>query len=84
LTDNLGNAYLTSFFVTGGWDHTRLSHSLKAYQNAVSMKRMDLILAAIICDMIDMYLPFGYFYSTRKYMETCGRLMFGQYVPGEG
>ncbi|GAU24332.1 hypothetical protein TSUD_49210 [Trifolium subterraneum] len=31
---NLGNAYLTSFFVTGGWDHTRLSHSLKAYQNA--------------------------------------------------
>ncbi|CAK8573958.1 unnamed protein product [Lathyrus sativus] len=31
---NLGNAYLTSFFVTGGLDHTRLSHSLKAYQNA--------------------------------------------------
>ncbi|XP_050892415.1 uncharacterized protein LOC127097959 isoform X2 [Lathyrus oleraceus] len=31
---NLGNAYLTSFFVTGGLDHSRLSHSLKAYQNA--------------------------------------------------
>ncbi|XP_078153200.1 uncharacterized protein LOC144548414 [Carex rostrata] len=31
---NLGNAYLTSFFVTGAWDHTKLKHSLKAYQNA--------------------------------------------------
>ncbi|RZB43593.1 tetratricopeptide repeat protein 5-like isoform X1 [Glycine soja] len=31
---NLGNACLTSFFVTGAWDHTKLLHSLKAYQNA--------------------------------------------------
>ncbi|GJN40360.1 hypothetical protein PR202_gb29566 [Eleusine coracana subsp. coracana] len=31
---NLGNAYLTSFFVGGAWDHTKLHHSLKAYQNA--------------------------------------------------
>lgn len=37
---NLGNAYLTSFFVTGGWDHTRLSHSLKAYQNAEKDERI--------------------------------------------
>jgi len=42
LADNLGNACLTSFFVTGAWDHTKLLHSLKAYQNAVSMKREDL------------------------------------------
>ncbi|XP_077243971.1 uncharacterized protein LOC143884345 [Tasmannia lanceolata] len=31
---NLGNACLTSFFVTGTWDHNRLLQSLKAYQNA--------------------------------------------------
>lgn len=31
---NLGNACLTSFFVTGSWDHSKLLHSLKAYQNA--------------------------------------------------
>uniref|UniRef100_A0A0D9Y9B3 Tetratricopeptide repeat protein 5 OB fold domain-containing protein n=1 Tax=Oryza glumipatula TaxID=40148 RepID=A0A0D9Y9B3_9ORYZ len=31
---NLGNAYLTSFFVSGSWDHTKLHHSVKAYQNA--------------------------------------------------
>jgi hypothetical protein len=36
LLDNLGNAYLTSFFVSGAWDHTQLHHSVKAYQNAVS------------------------------------------------
>lgn len=31
---NLGNAYLTSFFVSGSWDHMKLHHSVKAYQNA--------------------------------------------------
>ncbi|CAN6181101.1 unnamed protein product [Urochloa humidicola] len=31
---NMGNAYLTSFFVGGAWDHTKLHHSVKAYQNA--------------------------------------------------
>lgn len=36
LTDNLGNACLTSFFVSGSWDHSKLQHSVKAYQNAVS------------------------------------------------
>lgn len=30
----LGNAYLTSFFVTGTWDQSKLRLSLKAYQNA--------------------------------------------------
>eukprot|EP00249_Psilotum_nudum_P016962 c26079_g1_i2 orf=417-1649(-) len=30
----LGNAYLTSFFVTGAWDQSKLHQSLKAYQNA--------------------------------------------------
>ncbi|KAK1281116.1 hypothetical protein QJS04_geneDACA002967 [Acorus gramineus] len=31
---NLGNAYLTSFFVNGSWEHNKLLHSVKAYQNA--------------------------------------------------
>ncbi|XP_043696113.1 tetratricopeptide repeat protein 5-like [Telopea speciosissima] len=31
---NLGNACLTSFFITGTWDHDKLLQSLKAYQNA--------------------------------------------------
>ncbi|THG09603.1 hypothetical protein TEA_025096 [Camellia sinensis var. sinensis] len=31
---NLGNAWLTFFFVTGAWDHSKLLQSLKAYQNA--------------------------------------------------
>ncbi|KDP34985.1 hypothetical protein JCGZ_09273 [Jatropha curcas] len=31
---NLGNALLTSFFMTGAWDHNKLLQSLKAYQNA--------------------------------------------------
>uniref|UniRef100_A0A7I4FF64 Tetratricopeptide repeat protein 5 OB fold domain-containing protein n=1 Tax=Physcomitrium patens TaxID=3218 RepID=A0A7I4FF64_PHYPA len=30
----LGNAYLTSFFVSGAWDRNKLHQSLKAYQNA--------------------------------------------------
>ncbi|KAF2317838.1 hypothetical protein GH714_041153 [Hevea brasiliensis] len=31
---NLGNAFLTSFFMTGAWDHSKLLQALKAYQNA--------------------------------------------------
>lgn len=38
MSDNLGNACLTSFFVTGSWDHHKLLQSLKAYQNAVSLQ----------------------------------------------
>ncbi|TQE07976.1 hypothetical protein C1H46_006384 [Malus baccata] len=34
--DNLGNACLRSFFVTGAWEHSKLLQSLKAYQNAAS------------------------------------------------
>ncbi|XWS63512.1 hypothetical protein CRYUN_Cryun06bG0104600 [Craigia yunnanensis] len=37
---NLGNACLTSFFVTGTWDHSKLLQSLKAYQNAEKDERM--------------------------------------------
>ncbi|KAL5761121.1 hypothetical protein ACOSP7_019621 [Xanthoceras sorbifolium] len=37
---NLGNACLTSFFVTGAWDHSKLQQSLKAYQNAEKDERM--------------------------------------------
>ncbi|CAL0320774.1 unnamed protein product [Lupinus luteus] len=37
---NLGNACLTSFFVNGAWDHSKLLNSLKAYQNAEKDERM--------------------------------------------
>ncbi|KAL4346472.1 hypothetical protein GQ457_17G005740 [Hibiscus cannabinus] len=37
---NLGNACLTSFFVTGTGDHSKLLQSLKAYQNAEKDERM--------------------------------------------
>ncbi|KAL1105929.1 hypothetical protein V6Z11_D04G166500 [Gossypium hirsutum] len=37
---NMGNACLTSFFVTGTWDHSKLLQSLKAYQNAEKDERM--------------------------------------------
>ncbi|KAJ7943058.1 Tetratricopeptide repeat protein 5 [Quillaja saponaria] len=37
---NLGNAWLTSFFVSGAWDHSKLLHSLKAYQNADKDEKM--------------------------------------------
>ncbi|XP_026402889.1 tetratricopeptide repeat protein 5-like isoform X1 [Papaver somniferum] len=37
---NLGNACLTSFFVTGSWEHKKLVQSLKAYQNAEKDERM--------------------------------------------
>ncbi|XP_024315538.1 tetratricopeptide repeat protein 5 isoform X2 [Brachypodium distachyon] len=40
--DNLGNAYLTSFFVSGAWDHAKLHHSVKAYQNAEKDETMKL------------------------------------------
>lgn len=30
----LGNAYLSSFFITGAWDQNKLYQSLKAYQNS--------------------------------------------------
>ncbi|KAK3421597.1 hypothetical protein EUGRSUZ_G02222 [Eucalyptus grandis] len=38
---NLGNACLTSFFVTGAWDLSKLHQSLKAYQNAEKDERME-------------------------------------------
>lgn len=37
---NLGNACLTSFFASGAWDYSKLSQSLKAYQNAEKDERM--------------------------------------------
>ncbi|KAI5677270.1 hypothetical protein M9H77_08220 [Catharanthus roseus] len=37
---NLGNACMTSFFVTGAWDHSKLLQSLKAYQNAEKDDKM--------------------------------------------
>uniref|UniRef100_N1R1E4 Uncharacterized protein n=1 Tax=Aegilops tauschii TaxID=37682 RepID=N1R1E4_AEGTA len=40
--DNLGNAYLTSFFASGAWDKARLHHSIKAYQNAEKDETMKL------------------------------------------
>uniref|UniRef100_A0A2P2JRC7 Tetratricopeptide repeat protein 5-like n=1 Tax=Rhizophora mucronata TaxID=61149 RepID=A0A2P2JRC7_RHIMU len=37
---NLGNALLTSSFVSGAWDHSKLHQSLKAYQHAEKDERM--------------------------------------------
>ncbi|KAM7272114.1 hypothetical protein ACFE04_031328 [Oxalis oulophora] len=37
---NLGNACLTSFFVTGSWDQNKLQQALKAYQNAEKDEKM--------------------------------------------
>ncbi|KAM3269667.1 tetratricopeptide repeat protein 5 [Capsicum chacoense] len=37
---NLGNGFLTSFFLTGAWDHSKLLQSLKAYQNAERDEKM--------------------------------------------
>ncbi|KAL2542451.1 Uncharacterized protein Adt_03429 [Abeliophyllum distichum] len=37
---NLGNACLTSFFVSGAWDQSKLLQSLKAYQHAEKDERM--------------------------------------------
>jgi hypothetical protein len=48
----MGNAYLTSFFVGGVWDHTKLRHSVKAYQNAVSWH---FILAVVPVKIIEKY-----------------------------
>ncbi|CAN1311771.1 Tetratricopeptide repeat protein 5 [Linum perenne] len=36
---NLGNAYLTSFFITGAWEHNKLRQALKAYQIAEKDER---------------------------------------------
>lgn len=53
LTDNLGNACLTSFFVTGAWDHNKLLQSLKAYQNAVSVQSKGLPYESLFHPLMD-------------------------------
>ncbi|XP_057426754.1 uncharacterized protein LOC130720157 [Lotus japonicus] len=63
---NLGNAYLTSFFVTGAWDHAKLSHSLKAYQNAEKDERMK--------SNPDLYFNYA---TVNKYLENYERALSG-------
>ncbi|KAK7280381.1 hypothetical protein RJT34_25445 [Clitoria ternatea] len=63
---NLGNAYLTSFFVTGAWDHTKLIHSLKAYQNAEKDERMK--------SCPDLYFNSA---TANKYLENYQRALSG-------
>ncbi|KAI4357706.1 hypothetical protein L6164_001639 [Bauhinia variegata] len=63
---NLGNAYLTSFFVTGAWDHSKLLHSLKAYQNAEKDERMK--------SNPDLYFNCA---TVNKYLENYDRALSG-------
>ncbi|XP_019161021.1 PREDICTED: tetratricopeptide repeat protein 5-like [Ipomoea nil] len=63
---NLGNAYHTSFFVTGAWDHGKLLQSLKAYQNAERDERMK-------CSP-DLYFNCA---TVNKYLENYERALTG-------
>ncbi|KAK6921653.1 Tetratricopeptide repeat protein 5, OB fold domain [Dillenia turbinata] len=63
---NLGNACLTSFFVTGAWDHNKLLQSLKAYQNAEKDERM--------CSNPDLYFNCA---TANKYLENYERALSG-------
>ncbi|CAL9768739.1 unnamed protein product [Musa acuminata subsp. burmannicoides] len=63
---NLGNACLTSFFVTGAWDHAKLQQSLKAYQNAEKDELMH--------SNPDLYFNCA---SANKYLENYERALHG-------
>nr|GMD63297.1 tetratricopeptide repeat protein 5-like [Ipomoea batatas]GMD66001.1 tetratricopeptide repeat protein 5-like [Ipomoea batatas]GMD72491.1 tetratricopeptide repeat protein 5-like [Ipomoea batatas] len=63
---NLGNAYHTSFFVTGAWEHGKLLQSLKAYQNAERDERMK-------CSP-DLYFNCA---TVNKYLENYERALTG-------
>ncbi|KAK8359955.1 hypothetical protein V6Z12_A04G130100, partial [Gossypium hirsutum] len=62
----LGNACLTSFFVTGTWDHSKLLQSLKAYQNAEKDERMK--------SNPDLYFNCA---TVNKYLENYDRALAG-------
>ncbi|KAF6137348.1 hypothetical protein GIB67_036385 [Kingdonia uniflora] len=64
--DNLGNACLTSFFVTGAWDQDKLVQSLKAYQNAEKDERME--------SNPDLYFNCA---TVNKYLENYERALSG-------
>ncbi|XP_017971863.1 PREDICTED: tetratricopeptide repeat protein 5 isoform X1 [Theobroma cacao] len=63
---NMGNACLTSFFVTGAWDHSKLLQSLKAYQNAEKDERMK--------SNPDLYFNCA---TVNKYLENYDRALSG-------
>ncbi|VFQ64874.1 unnamed protein product [Cuscuta campestris] len=63
---NLGNAYYTSFFVTGAWDHRKLLQSLKAYQNSERDERMKCY--------PDLYFNFA---TLNKYLENYEKALTG-------
>lgn len=63
---NLGNACMTSFFVTGAWDHSKLLQSLKAYQNAERDEKMK--------TSPDLYFNCA---MVNKYMENYERALSG-------
>ncbi|MBA0814895.1 hypothetical protein Gohar_020694, partial [Gossypium harknessii] len=84
---NLGNACLTSFFVTGTWDHSKLLQSLKAYQNAEKDERMksnpDLYFN---CATVSLLHPSTFFFDpmsgkmnlrVNKYLENYDRALAG-------
>ncbi|KAL9242000.1 hypothetical protein vseg_016047 [Gypsophila vaccaria] len=63
---NLGNACLTSFFVSGAWDHSKLFQSLKAYQNAEKDEKMKF--------NPDLFFNCA---TVNKYLENYGRALSG-------
>ncbi|KAJ3695712.1 hypothetical protein LUZ60_001089 [Juncus effusus] len=63
---NLGNAYLTNFFVSGAWDYSKLQHSIKAYQNAEKDETMK----------SNPDLSFNYA-TANKYLENYERALHG-------
>ncbi|KAJ8747683.1 hypothetical protein K2173_011481 [Erythroxylum novogranatense] len=63
---NLGNALLTSFFVSGAWDHSKLLQSLKAYQHAEKDQNMK--------DNPDLYFNCA---TVNKYLENYERALSG-------
>ncbi|KAL7001053.1 hypothetical protein U1Q18_002207 [Sarracenia purpurea var. burkii] len=63
---NLGNAWLTCFFVTRAWDHHKLLQSLKAYQNAEKDESMN--------SNPDLYFNCA---TVNKYLENYERALSG-------
>ncbi|XP_062111039.1 uncharacterized protein LOC133822651 [Humulus lupulus] len=63
---NLGNAYFTSFIMTGTWDYSKLQQSLKAYQNAEKDERME--------SNPDLYFNCA---TVNKYLENYERALTG-------
>lgn len=93
LTDNLGNACLTSFFVTGAWDHAKLQQSLKAYQNAVRAELVESFKLILLFNVLSVINEQHHWFSKLESiinsfsfhltMPTCSRLKSEKKKRGE-